>query len=105
MNYVYLLRCSDDSLYCGWTNDLAARVDAHDRGRGAKYTRSRRPVELVYAEEHEDKRDALRREWYIKHMSRAEKLALISNQRSDIRNGCLTPDITALLSKDWPGQS
>ncbi|MBQ9663231.1 MAG: GIY-YIG nuclease family protein [Oscillospiraceae bacterium] len=79
MNYVYLLKCSDDTLYCGWTTDLAHRVAAHNEGTGAKYTRSRRPVKLVYFEEHEDRHDALSREWHIKRMSREEKLQLISN--------------------------
>ena len=75
--YVYLLRCADGSLYCGWTNDLAARVETHNRGLGAKYTRSRLPVELVYSEEYEDRHDALSREWHLKRMSRAEKEMLI----------------------------
>ena len=76
MNYVYLLRCSDNTLYCGWTNDLAKRVAAHNSGSGAKYTRSRRPVELVYYEEYEDQHSALRRECEIKQFSREEKLRL-----------------------------
>ena len=54
MNYVYLLRCSDDSLCCGWTTDLDARLKAHNSGRGAKYTRSRLPVTLVYHEVYAD---------------------------------------------------
>ena len=77
MNYVYLLRCSDDTLYCGWTTDLEKRVAAHNAGTGAKYTRSRRPVELVYYEAYESQSEALGREWRIKRMSREEKLALI----------------------------
>ena len=77
MNYVYLLRCSDNTLYCGWTTDLTARLSAHNSGRGAKYTRSRRPVELVYWEEYEDRRQALSREWHLKRLSRAEKLTLV----------------------------
>ena len=51
MNYTYLLRCADGTLYCGWTNHLAARVAAHNAGKGAKYTRTRRPVVLAYYEE------------------------------------------------------
>ena len=78
MNYVYLLRCADDTLYCGWTNDLSARVEAHNKGQGAKYTRSRRPVELYYYEAYEDRHEAMSREWHIKRMSRAEKLKLKS---------------------------
>ncbi len=77
MNYVYLLRCSDGTLYCGWTTDLEARVRTHNSGRGAKYTRSRLPVELVYSETCADRNEALRREWQIKRLSREEKLALI----------------------------
>ena len=78
-NYVYILRCSDDTLYCGWTTELSQRIAAHNRGNGAKYTRSRRPVELVYYEEYEDKHAALSREWHIKRMSREEKLKLIQD--------------------------
>lgn len=77
MNYVYLLRCSDSTLYCGWTTDLKKRIAAHNAGSGAKYTRSRRPVELVYYEEYEDRRGALSREWHVKRMSREEKLRMI----------------------------
>ncbi len=55
MNYVYLLRCGDGTFYCGWTNNLTARVAAHNRGNGAKYTRSRLPVELVYYEEYDSR--------------------------------------------------
>ena len=75
---VYLLRCSDGSLYCGWTNDLEHRLAAHNAGKGAKFTRSRRPVELVYWEECESKSAAMRRECEIKRLSRAEKLRLFT---------------------------
>ena len=77
MNYVYLLRCGDDSLYCGWTNDLVARLAAHQSGKGAKYTRAHQPVELVYYEEFETKSEAMHREAEIKRYSRAQKLALV----------------------------
>ncbi len=80
MNYVYFLRCGDGSLYCGWTNDLERRLKAHKSGRGAKYTRSRLPVELVYAERFEKKGEALSREWHLKRLSRAEKLSLINQK-------------------------
>ena len=79
MNYVYLLRCADDTLYCGWTTDLEHRVRVHNSGRGAKYTRSRLPVRLVYFEEFEDRKDALSREWHLKRLTREEKLLLIRN--------------------------
>ena len=77
MNYVYILRCSDDSLYTGWTNNLEKRIKAHSIGKGAKYTKARLPVELVYFEEFEDKIEAMRREYAIKKLTRKEKLLLI----------------------------
>ena len=77
MNYVYILRCGDGSLYTGWTNDLQKRIRRHQSGKGSKYTRSRLPVELVWHEEHVGAREAMRREWEIKHFTRAQKLALI----------------------------
>ncbi len=80
MNYVYILRCRDDSLYTGWTNDLEKRLAAHNAGTGSKYTRARRPVSLVYLEELDSKSQALRREAQIKTLSRAEKLALIEKK-------------------------
>lgn len=81
MNYVYILRCADDTLYCGWTTELNKRLVAHNSGRGAKYTRSRRPVELIYVEEYDDRHDALSREWHIKRMSREEKQRLCKSQQ------------------------
>ena len=80
MNYVYLLRCKDGTLYCGWTTDLGSRIAAHNSGKGAKYTRSRLPVELVYYEAYENKHDAMSREWHMKRMSRKEKTELISSE-------------------------
>lgn len=77
MNYVYILRCKDDSLYTGWTNNLEKRIKAHLNGKGAKYTKARLPVELVYFEEYENKIDAMRREYAIKQLKRKEKLMLI----------------------------
>ena len=78
MYWVYLLQCGDGSLYTGCTNDLVRRLRAHQSGRGAKYTRSRLPVELVYREPAADRSAALRREAAIKAMTRAEKLALLA---------------------------
>lgn len=75
--FVYMLRCADGTLYTGWTNDIAARLKAHGCGHGAKYTRSRLPVRLVYCETMADKSQALRRECEIKRLSRMQKLALI----------------------------
>ena len=75
--YVYILRCGDGSLYTGYTTDLTARFKKHSAGKGAKYTRSRLPVELVYSEECDTGHDARSRECEIKRLSRAEKLLLI----------------------------
>ncbi|HZW86439.1 MAG TPA: GIY-YIG nuclease family protein [Gallionella sp.] len=78
MNWVcYLLRCADDTLYCGVTNNLDKRIAAHTAGTAAKYTRARRPVELVFMQDCSDKSAALKREMEIKNLSRTEKLALI----------------------------
>lgn len=79
MNYVYMVRCRDGSLYCGWTNHLEERVKAHNEGRGARYTRSRRPVELVYHEEFSTKEEAMSREYAIKQMNRKEKLKMVED--------------------------
>lgn len=77
MNYTYILECKDGTYYTGWTNNLEKRLKAHNSGLGAKYTRARRPVSLVYHEEFETKEEAMRREYAIKHMSREEKKKLI----------------------------
>jgi putative endonuclease len=76
MPYVYLLRCADESLYCGWTTDVDRRVAAHVAGTASRYTRSRRPVELAAVIEVADRRAALREEARIKRLPRAEKLRL-----------------------------
>lgn len=80
MNYVYILRCADDTLYTGWTNDIDLRVKAHNEGKGAKYTRRRTPVSLVYLETLPTKSDALKREAAIKKLPRHKKLKLIEDQ-------------------------
>ena len=77
MNYTYILRCADGTLYCGWTNNLEQRLEAHNSGSGSKYTRCRLPVELAYYEEFESKEEAMSREWHLKQLSRAQKLNLI----------------------------
>jgi putative endonuclease len=79
LNYTYILRCADGSLYTGWTADLEKRLKAHNSGHGAKYTKSRRPVELVYYETYEDKVEAMRREYAIKQLTREDKLKLIES--------------------------
>ena len=76
-NFVYMLRCGDGSLYTGWTNNLEKRVKSHQEGRGAKYTRARRPVCLVYSESFATKKEAMQREWELKHMTKAKKEALL----------------------------
>ena len=76
-HFIYIVECSDGTLYTGWTNDLDHRITAHNMGAGAKYTRSRRPVKLVYRESFETQSEALRREAEIKKMSRTQKLLLI----------------------------
>ncbi|MFY9484731.1 MAG: GIY-YIG nuclease family protein [Patescibacteria group bacterium] len=79
--YIYILRCGDGSLYTGWTSDVEKRLTQHSAGKGAKYTRSRLPVELVYSEKFLSKLKALRREREIKNLSHAQKIDLKSNLR------------------------
>ena len=76
--FVYLLRCADGSLYCGWTPDLDARLAKHQAGRASRYTRARLPVELVWSVPVADRSAALREEWRIKRLTRAQKLRLIA---------------------------
>ena len=80
-NYVYILKCADDTLYTGWTTDVDKRVAAHNAGDGAKYTRPRRPVVAVYVEACNTKSEALRREAEIKRLSRKQKLKLIEDSK------------------------
>ena len=76
--YIYILECADNTLYTGYTNDLENRLKAHNEGKGAKYTKSRLPVKLVYSERFDDKKEAMSREWFIKHrLTREEKIELI----------------------------
>jgi putative endonuclease len=87
LNYTYILKCKDGSLYTGWTNDLEQRVAAHNTGKGAKYTKARRPVELVYFEEFETKEQAMKREYAIKQMARKDKLELVRRkEKADDRS-------------------
>lgn len=76
-NFVYILKCSDNTLYTGWTNNLDKRIKAHNKGQGAKYTKYRRPVTLVYYECFDSKQEALKREYEIKHLTKQKKLDLI----------------------------
>ena len=85
--YVYILLCADNTLYTGITNNLERRIEAHNNGSGAKYTRGRRPVTLLYSESSGDKSEALRREKAIKKLSKAQKLDLIKD------NTCVIGDV------------
>ena len=80
VNYTYILRCSDGTYYTGWTNHLKKRVDVHNSGCGAKYTRGRTPVELVYFEEFQTKEEAMSREAAIKKLTRKEKEKLVESR-------------------------
>lgn len=85
MNYTYIVRCADDTLYTGWTNNIQKRLDAHNHGRGAKYTRARFPVALVYLERFDEKQEAMRREYFLKQLSRPQKEALIAEHEAQTR--------------------
>ena len=86
MNVVYMLRCADGTLYTGWTNDLEKRLKTHAAGKGGKYTHARLPVELAYTEHFETEHEARSREWQIKRLTRAQKLALIKEAEYE-KNG------------------
>lgn len=92
-NYTYLLRCADGTYYCGWTNDLDRRLKAHNEGKGAKYTRPRRPVVLAYYETFSTKEEAMKREYEIKQFPRKKKEELMFKQQTDTSScsgtGCL----------------
>lgn len=77
MNYTYILKCKDGTYYTGWTNNLEKRLRDHNDGKGAKYTKSRLPVSLIYYEMFETKEEAMKREYTIKQMTRKEKEKLI----------------------------
>ena len=84
MACTYILRCADNSLYTGWTNDLIGRIKAHNEGQGAKYTRGRGPVKAVYAEYFSKKTDAMKREAEIKKLPREKKEKLIASERNQL---------------------
>ena len=77
--WAYILRCSDGTLYTGWTNDLEKRLAAHNKGTASKYTRGRRQIEIVWKESFETKEEAMSREAFIKSMTRAEKMMILNN--------------------------
>lgn len=81
MVYVYMVRCKNNSLYTGWTTDLERRIKEHNNGTGSKYTRANRPVELAYFEEIEDKYEAMKREYEIKQLTKAEKELLVNHKQ------------------------
>jgi putative endonuclease len=81
MAYVYIVKCSDGTLYTGWTNELKRRMDAHNSGKGAKYTRFRHPVKLLYFEKFDTRQEAMKREYEIKQYSRLEKMRLINTKK------------------------
>ena len=84
--YTYVLKCADGSLYTGYTTDLEARVATHNAGKGAKYTKTRRPVEVVYYEVFASKNEAMKREAAIKKLSRTKKLEMIQNGLKEKRD-------------------
>lgn len=79
-HYVYILKCADGTFYTGYSTDPERRMKVHNSGKGAKYTRPRRPVELIYTEEFDDKSEAQRREYAIKQLTRAEKEKLVNDK-------------------------
>lgn len=90
--FIYIIRCNDGTLYTGYAKDVPRRVNQHNSGIASKYTRTRRPVKLVYAEEHPDTSSALKREYAIKQLTKEQKSALILEGRKRFKN---------LLKHDW----
>jgi len=84
--YAYMLRCSDNSIYSGYTVNLEKRLEAHNSGKGAKYTRARLPVKLEYFEEFDNKIDACKREWQFKQYTHTEKEKIIKKFISNNKN-------------------
>lgn len=84
MNYIYIIECSDKTFYTGWTTDIKRRIDEHNSGNGAKYTRGRTPVKLRYFERFDTKQDAMRREYEIKKLTRQQKINLILEGSEDL---------------------
>jgi len=90
-HWVYMLECADGTLYTGWTTNLERRMSTHNSGQGARYTRGRRPVHLVYWEACENRRTAQQREAALRRIPRAAKLALIAASRDDGNLTTITP--------------
>ena len=78
MNYTYMLECADGSYYTGWTNNLKQRIEAHNSGKGAKYTKGRGPVKLVHVETFDTKEEAMKREYQVKRLTKEGKMKLIN---------------------------
>lgn len=87
--YTYIVECGDGTLYTGWTNHLEERMKSHNEGKGAKYTRSRLPVRLVYYEVFSNKQEAMKREYAIKQLTRKDKLLLIERQPDAVKKRCM----------------
>ena len=87
--YTYMVECSDGSLYTGWTNQLEKRMRSHNQGKGAKYTKSRLPVRLVYYEVFDRKQEAMKREYALKQLTRKDKLRLIADMPENVRQECV----------------
>jgi len=83
-HFVYLLKCNDNTLYCGYTNNLEKRILTHNNGKASKYTRGRLPVKLVYVEEHSTKSSALKKEYKIKQLSKYAKEKLVKTNLSHL---------------------
>lgn len=97
-NYIYILKCSDNTLYTGWTNDLEKRILNHNTKKGAKYTKNRLPAFLMYFETFDNKIDAMKREYYIKTLSRKEKEELIKTFKGKRKEKVLN-DINDLIKE------
>ena len=95
--FVYLLKCSDKSFYCGWTPDIKARLAKHNAGKGAKYTRGRLPAKLVFLEKKKSKSAALKREAEIKKMTRKEKAALVSAKNAELAKKRVYSNVVLLI--------
>ncbi|MDE6432958.1 MAG: GIY-YIG nuclease family protein [Lachnospiraceae bacterium] len=86
--YTYIVECGDGSLYTGWTKGLKQRIKCHNEGKGAKYTRSRLPVRLVYYEVFATRQEAMKREYAVKQMERKDKLKLLNDMSEKVRQEC-----------------
>jgi len=93
----YVLECSDGSFYAGYTNDLPRRVSMHNDGKGAKYTRGRRPVKVIYYEEYQSKTEAMRAEYYFKKLSRKNKEAYMKEAE---QSTCNNKEVTSRMKRE-----